>query len=53
VFGKIADHYGLHAGLSGLIVVSLAAFTFAIVTVRSGNAWNLSKAGAQTIAADA
>jgi len=53
VFGRVADHYGLHASLSGLIVVSLVAFTFAIVTVRSGRAWNFRKAGAQTVAADA
>jgi len=53
VFGKVADHYGLRASLSGLIVVGLVAFTFAVVTVRSGRAWNFRKAGAQTVVADA
>ncbi|MBV9087012.1 MAG: hypothetical protein JOY79_05980, partial [Acidobacteriaceae bacterium] len=50
VFGKVADHYGLHASLSGLIVVSVVAFLFAAATVRAGRAWQFRKA--QTVAPD-
>jgi MFS transporter, FSR family, fosmidomycin resistance protein len=53
LFGRVADHYGLHTSLSGLIFVSLVAFAFAAGTVRASRSWNARRARTQMAAADA